>query len=109
MSTQITSKLRDYTTGYGHYCPGCKRLHIFTTSSAHANHNWFFDGDVERPTFNPSMLIHGLDEPAMRAKGYVRCHYFLHDGVIKFLGDCDHEMANQTVELPDLPAWARDE
>ncbi len=32
----------------------------------------------------------------------VRCHTFITDGRIQFLGDCSHKLAGQTV---DLPAW----
>jgi hypothetical protein len=33
------------------------------------------------------------------------CHSFVTDGRIQFLGDCTHALANQTVELPDLPDY----
>lgn len=32
----------------------------------------------------------------------VRCHSFVRDGKIEFLGDCTHEMAGTTIELPDV-------
>jgi hypothetical protein len=32
------------------------------------------------------------------------CHSFIIDGRIQFLGDCDHELASQTVEIPDWRA-----
>jgi hypothetical protein len=32
------------------------------------------------------------------------CHYFIRDGKIEFCGDCPHELAGQTVPLPDVPA-----
>jgi hypothetical protein len=30
------------------------------------------------------------------------CHYFIVDGRIRYCGDCQHELAGQTVDLPDL-------
>jgi hypothetical protein len=33
-----------------------------------------------------------------------RCHSFVRNGRIEFLGDCTHALASQTVDLPDLPA-----
>ena len=32
------------------------------------------------------------------------CHSFVTDGRIQFLGDCTHDLAGHTVELPDLAA-----
>jgi hypothetical protein len=33
-----------------------------------------------------------------------RCHSWINEGAAQFLGDCSHEMANQTVPLLDVPA-----
>lgn len=56
---------------------------------------WTWNGDVERPTFRASLLV-GPDVPHMR------CHSFITDGSIAFCADCHHEMAGQTVELPEI-------
>ena len=29
----------------------------------------------------------------------LRCHHFIEDGVIRFLGDCDHAMKHKVVDL----------
>jgi hypothetical protein len=58
--------------------------------------NWGFNGDRERPTFEPSLFY------TQRV-----CHLFLTDGRIHFLSDCTHKLANQVVDLPDLPADER--
>jgi hypothetical protein len=62
---------------------------------------WEFNGDIDRPTFSPSILqrLRFGDEPGERV-----CHSFVRDGHIQFLGDCTHHLANQTVELPELEA-----
>jgi hypothetical protein len=86
---------------------------------------WGYNGDPERPTFTPSVLfrvghfIPGHQGPSCwctfnekrRAEGKREasftcgvCHSFVTDGRIQFLGDCTHELAGQTVELPDWPA-----
>ena len=70
------------------YCPGCKTHHVFDS-------RWKFNGDYEKPTFNPSMLVNQNDPKT-------RCHSFVRDGKIQFLSDCAHELKNQTVELPDI-------
>lgn len=113
-------------------CPGCKSSHVFTTGfeseqakadyiksreSMGPGHQpcpvWGFDGNLDLPTFTPSMLATwgGWDEK--NSKGEVIrhipkscCHSFVTNGRIQFLGDCTHDMANQTV---DLPEWPEDE
>jgi hypothetical protein len=37
-----------------------------------------------------------------------RCHTFITDGRVQFLADCTHELARQTLDLPDLPAHLKD-
>jgi len=80
-------------------CPGCGCAHGFYTMP-HKNHAgnpgpvWEFNGDLERPTFKPSLLVNGSEPES-------RCHLFMRDGRIQFLGDCHHELAGQTVDCPD--------
>jgi len=113
---QVSKKLRQvglkegYTAGgYSHYCPACKEMHAFATEAPQWNGaRWSFDGNLECPTFNPSMNIRIGPYPK---DGHIEiCHYFLKAGQIQYLCDCTHDMANQTVELPDLPLhlWDRD-
>lgn len=98
------------------YCPGCKSLHRFTCNATGGRPNWTFDnGDTERPSFSPSLLIFtsrprpGLpDDPNydMKPGDWERvtlCHLFLKDGVLQFLGDCAHDLKNQNVPLADTP------
>lgn len=72
--------------GYLFECPGCCEAHIF-------DDRWRFNGDLERPTLSPSYLTWTDD---------ARCHSFVKDGRIRFLGDCTHDLAGQTVDLPEL-------
>lgn len=76
------------------YCPGCKTHHGFTTKHP-TFPPWTFNGDVDKPTFTPSMLVNG-DYPESR------CHSFVTDGKIQFLSDCFHELKNTTVDLPEI-------
>ncbi len=71
------------------YCQACKTHHLFTDG------RWDFNGDVNQPTFSPSMLVHG-DDPARR------CHSIVRDGRIEYLADCGHAMAGQTAELTEI-------
>ncbi|WP_416729209.1 DUF6527 family protein [Fictibacillus sp. JL2B1089] len=82
------------------YCPGCGRGHGF-------DQRWSFNGDVDRPTFRPSLLVSSPYNEVMSKGGelvkvepYV-CHSFVTDGKIEFLGDCSHFLAGQTVEMED--------
>lgn len=75
------------------HCPGCKRSHPFTIGGTR-NINWTWNGSFEKPTFNPSLLCWASDPKQ-------RCHCFVRDGMIQFLPDCHHELAGQTVEVPD--------
>lgn len=81
---------------------------------------WGFNGDYERPTFTPSVLVGGVqieqDENGKWTGEWICdadgkplplvCHSFVTDGQIQFLGDCTHALAGQTVPLPDFPAGA---
>lgn len=53
---------------------------------------WSFDGNMESPTFSPSMLVHG-DEC------HPREHFFVRDGKVEYLPDCDHALAGKTVDM----------
>ncbi len=89
---------------FGHWCPACEKVHDFAVETPFPNGaRWTFDGNVEAPTMSPSMNIGVGPFPNGRVE---RCHYFLRNGSIQFLGDCTHAMAGQTVPLPDLPAKA---
>lgn len=87
---------------HAHWCPACKSMHDFAVEAPFRNGpRWSFDGNAEAPTFSPSMNI----SVGPTSSGRVfRCHYFLRSGSIEFLGDCTHELAGQTVALPDIPA-----
>lgn len=73
------------------WCPGCDELHQI-------DNQWTFNGDTERPTFGPSILVSGPGLPE-------RCHSFLVDGIWQFLSDCTHALAGQYVPMVDLPDW----
>jgi hypothetical protein len=71
------------------YCPGCKQYHAF-------DDRWTFNGDYEKPTFSPSLLIRA---PYMENVENYRCHSFVREGKIQFLSDCTHDLAGQTVKM----------
>jgi hypothetical protein len=105
--SQLSPYLRMTENGPAHWCPGCQEMHVFyTRRSAGTGANWRWDGRVDKPTFMPSMIVsHGavVDDDGTVALPEERCHYFLANGMIQFLGDCTHNLAGQTVPLPELP------
>jgi hypothetical protein len=81
---------------YYFWCPGCKHGHGF-------DERWKFNGDYDKPTFTPSLLVNAhLSEEAKKNPYNKRCHLFMTDGKIRFLGDCEHELAGKTVEMEDI-------
>ncbi len=94
-------KAADRSVGYGHYCPGCDRIHIIWTMTPPPRPCWGFNGNVEKPTFTPSVLIF-LTDPETNARE-TECHYNITDGRIVFHGDSPHALKGQTVPLPALP------
>lgn len=86
--------------GVSFFCPGCKCGHRIYTKEYNMGGNtciWEFDGNMEIPTFQPSILFQGDG-----IHGH-RCHSFVTSGMIQFLGDCTHSLVNQTIILPDFP------
>jgi hypothetical protein len=69
------------------HCPGCNERHVLPLDGPEA---WTFNGDTERPTLSPSVMLPGV------------CHSFVTDGRIQFLNDCTHALAGQTVDLPEV-------
>jgi hypothetical protein len=97
----VTESGEEY--GFRIECPGCKAggfggAHILTTGKV-TKTRWEFNYDLDKPTFSPSLLCQfGWGEERTK----VVCHSFIRDGMIQYLADCTHPLANQTVELPDL-------
>ena len=98
--------------GFMIFCPACECGHCFYTE-CDDKPKWTFDGNLEEPTFHPSMLVRGkrhiTDEEAARIMAGEKldipdqcCHSFVRDGKIQFLVDCTHKLAGQTVELPQI-------
>jgi hypothetical protein len=82
-------------------CPACGYGHLFrTVPGRHGEPVWTFNGDRDKPTFSPSMLVNaGLKE---KYPDVIVCHSFVRDGRIEFLSDCSHAMAGQSVELLEV-------
>jgi len=75
-----------------HWCPGCKSIHRINVNAPnkYSNARWTWDGNVDAPTFSPSINIVG------------HCHYFIRAGQIQFCQDSTHALAGKTVPLPEF-------
>ena len=99
--------------GFTFHCPGCGGWHVFYTEpwqggsyvdgkwTAKAGPVWKFDGNLEAPTFSPSLLIYEGRHPNGDL-GHPRCHLFVRAGKIQYCGDCGHDLAGQTVDMADV-------
>lgn len=87
--------------GYAIFCPACGHGHIFNIArDGYSGPDWEFNGNFEKPTFKPSMLVFvTLDN----GKRKTLCHSFVTNGRIQFLDDCAHAMKGQTVDLAPFP------
>lgn len=95
-------------------CPGCKCCHgpRVDSSDGRSGPIWGWNGSLDAPTFTPSILVKGVvpltdDEIDRIMRGEkvdpvpMVCHSFVTDGKIQFLSDSTHELAGQTVEIPE--------
>ncbi len=116
----LGTKLRSMEGGHiAFWCPGCNQAHTIRLRTDTTD-GWGYCGNVESPTFTPSVLCRsghyapinaGKDcwctfeerngnKPAFTC---YQCHLFVTKGKILFLTDCSHALAGQTVDLPDFP------
>jgi len=107
------SKVTEAATCRYIHCPACKAIHAIGMS-------WQYNGNPDSPTFSPSLLVtsghhdsqHRAGDPCWCTFNVAnpgecdfkcfRCHSFVTDGKIQFLDDCSHELAGQTVDLPEM-------
>lgn len=92
-------KLRIIDDGrVAYYCIACKQLHMLNISNPNLYPSWTFNGDYDKPTFSPSVLLTQEYKPESGKRAYV-CHSFITDGKIQYLSDCTHELAGQTIDM----------
>lgn len=96
---QVNLKTDKYDQ-YLFYCPGCKCNHYINTNLKGKGNGpcWNLKGSLSKPTVTPSILVNrGKTNPNMHT-----CHMFITDGKIKFLNDCTHKLAGQTVDMLNI-------
>lgn len=119
-------KLKPYASsddgerGYSFWCPACAGRHHYRTQAPNFPRPdgtpwpvWSFNGDMERPTFLPSLLIyydpgHWGDDGKWVVTGPRKtiCHLHLKNGQLEYCNDNPHAMNNLVVPLPDIPQRA---
>lgn len=83
------------------HCPGCQYGHVYYVKPPNNDPDWIrcgkplwtWNGSIDKPTFRASLLNTHVN---------TRCHLFVTDGMIEFLGDCTHSLANRTVPMGDV-------
>lgn len=87
---------------YWFMCPGCKYDHTFIVqygaNEKKTEPKWSFNGDLDKPTFSPSLLYREYDGDEV---SHI-CHSYVRDGSIQFLNDCTHDLKGQTVALAEV-------
>jgi hypothetical protein len=99
MKVQIIDISNAFGPDYSFYCPGCKCDHGVWIIPRAGTPCWEFNGNIDKPTFSPSILVRWPEGEKMNI-----CHSFVKDGFIQYLNDCTHELAGQTVEMEDIDA-----
>lgn len=110
--SRINPYFREQNPGHLMYhCEGCDMPHVVYVGPDKPNQpRWDFNGDYEKPTFSPSVLVHyphwsppATEEnpnPPNQVRVEGRCHTFIRNGMVEFLSDCSHSLAGQTRPMP---------
>lgn len=77
---------------YAFICPGCNTPHWIRVGGQRPL--WQWNNDINRPTVSPALLVFPNNQ-------HLRCHSFITDGEMIFLGDCWHDLKGQTVAIPE--------
>ena len=89
------------------YCPACESNHVVNIEGIDSMYpQWVFNGDVNKPTISPSVLVRWT-EPSDKEEEFEDrtkdinkvCHFFIRNGKIEFCGDCTHKLSGQTVDM----------
>lgn len=85
-------------------CPGCNKIHTVAIGAGKGE-RWQWNGDPEKPTFSPSIkVVYPANSKTAESKDQYSeqiCHFSVENGEIRFLEDCTHSLAGQTVQIPD--------
>ncbi len=76
------------------WCPGCFEYHGLWVVEPNptTGAKWAWNKDFVKPTATPSVHIKG-------GQGHKRCHFYIRDGNLEYLADCEHHLAGKTVPM----------
>lgn len=107
LKVPVASFLEHMGDGHEEYwfeCPGgCGSHRIIVkwgSKSGRKGPEWSFNGNLECPTFQPSLLVQWENETGKRV-----CHSFITNGKIQFCADSTHSLSGKTVDLVDAEPW----
>lgn len=78
---------------------GMQMLPVITKGSRKNSNAWTWNGDTEKPTLRPSLLVKG--HCTSKEDNYI-CHSWVNDGKAQFLIDSTHDLAGKTIDLLDV-------
>jgi Family of unknown function (DUF6527) len=85
-------------------CPGCLCPHaVYIQRRGTGSERlpiWMWNESLEQPSLHPSVLVMYPDGPPPDRPA--KCHGTVRLGRIVFGHDCDHELRDRTVDLPEL-------
>lgn len=104
----------DQLIGYNHWCPGCKQKHFIPTRQYRQpkpNPAWTFNGDLSKPTFNPSVrvFIPAHEWDGVKYPEKTLCHYFIRNGELDFCGDSAHQFAGRLIPMEGVVTMAENQ
>jgi hypothetical protein len=93
---------------YQIFCPGCKTTHEINTQRKNlSGAQWSLSGDLNSPSFSPSINIRsgnyvaGYEQEVFEDHSSI-CHFFITNGMIQYCGDSTHEFSGKTITLPEI-------
>lgn len=90
------------------WCVGCDHPHMLNTrvaARAAGVPAWGFDGNIEAPTFTPSVLVSWPADEGVPAS--TRCHCFVTSGHIDYLADSEaHALRGRVPMIPFPEGYA---
>lgn len=104
-------KLRLLRPGlYEFWCPGCEDHHHIRTEEAPTWGRdlttkepyqvcWRFNGDMDKPTFSPSMK---LTTQVGQGRAIHVCHVAIHGGMLEYFAATSHGLAKKFIPMTEL-------
>lgn len=100
LSPKLVKHESEGVEAYSHWCTACQECHTFYIQDQ-GPEKWSFNGNVDRPTFSPSMKLYRIGKKKDEER--TLCHYILTDGVMNYCNDSPHAFAGKSVPLEDIP------